>query len=294
MYSDINASGGECDEHKKSTLQNILSFDIEDWFQSTFDLNHPITDRVKANTETLLAVLGDFQARATFFVQGMVAKKFPDLLFAIDGAGHELATHGYSHQPVNRMTKEQFRDELKRSMDLISTVVGKEVIGFRAPDFSIDEESFWAFGVMRECGIRYDSSIFPVRTSRYGIDGFSTTPIYMNEFDVFEIPMSTVPVFGRLVPIGGGGYFRLLPFPITNYFIRKMNCQDTRCITYFHPYELNANDFDGEHVPFPIRMHQGLFRSRVKARIRLLLKSYRFIACDTLFLEELHERENLL
>lgn len=289
----MKLSHGKHDAETSSAVTNILSFDIEDWFQSTFDHNHPITDRVKANTEMLLSVLENFRVRATFFIQGMVAEKFPDLLVAIDKAGHELATHGYSHRPVNRMDKAQFRDELRRSIDLISTAVGKEVIGFRAPDFSIDEKTLWAFQIMRECGIKYDSSIFPVKTRRYGISGFSTVPIYLKEFDIFEIPMSTVPVFGRLLPIGGGGYFRLLPFVITDFFISRMNSRGLRCMTYFHPYELNPNDFDGEGVPFFMRLHQGLFRSRVKPRIRSLLKSYRFIACDTLFLEELRERKNL-
>lgn len=283
----------ERNEKAESSLSNILSFDIEDWFQSTLDNKRPITDRVKNNTESLLAILDDFRVRATFFVQGMVAEKFPELLAAIDNAGHELATHGYSHRPVNKMSKNQFRDELRRSKDSISNVIGKEVIGFRAPDFSIDKKTFWAFPIMRECGIRYDSSIFPVKTRRYGIEGFSMTPVYLKEFDIFEIPMSTVPIFGRSFPIGGGGYFRLLPFAITDYFIHKMNSRGIRCTTYFHPYELNPHDFDGELVPFSMRIHQGLFRSRIKPRLRSLLKSYQFTACDTLFLEELDERKNL-
>ena len=260
-------------------MTNILSFDIEDWFQSTYNCDHAITDRVQFNTKHLLDLLSSFGIRSTFFVQGMVAEAFPNLIRDIADAGHEVGTHGHSHRPVNTLGPAAFRVEVHRSKRLLEDVTGKPVIGFRAPDFSIDKESFWAFDVLAEEGIQYDSSVFPARTPRYGIAYFQRRPHRLAGSGIYEIPMSVWDFNGKVFPVAGGGYFRLFPYVFTRRILRKINLQGLPGVVYIHPYELNPDDFRGESVPWRIRLHQGLFRSRVRPRLIKLLKDFSFVSC---------------
>lgn len=263
-----------------SQVRNFLTFDIEDWFQSTWDLNRPVSDRAVTNTNLLLEILNDYPVKATFFVQGMIAEKFPDLIQRISSHGHEIASHGFSHRPVNKMSKDLFREEVIRSKKLLEDITQKSVVGFRAPDFSIDSESFWAFDVLRESGIRYDSSIFPKKMRRYGIENFQKDSSVMHPSGIKEIPMSVWESALGELPIAGGGYLRLYPYALTKYAVRSLNARYQRpAMIYMHPYELNPRDFAGEKIPFPVKVHQGLFRGRMEKRLRRLLTDFKFMTC---------------
>lgn len=258
-------------------MKNILTFDIEDWFQSTFDLNRSISSRVVSNTAKLLDILSKSSKAhgATFFVQGMVAEKFPSLVQAIAKAGYEIASHGYSHRPVNQMSPEEFREDLTKSIRVLEDIVQKPIEGYRAPDFSIDEKSFWAFRILKQLGITYDSSVFPKKMRRYGIADFSRDPVELSTYGIKEIPLS---IWSGL-PIAGGGYLRLFPYALTRTAIQRMNRLHRSAVVYMHPYEINPKDFAGENIPLKIKLHQGLFRSRMASRLGRLLQDFDFISC---------------
>jgi polysaccharide deacetylase family protein (PEP-CTERM system associated) len=260
---------------------NALTVDVEDWYQSTYDLDAPVHDRVVRNTRRLLQLFDECGVRATFFVLGLVCEKYPHLMAEIKAGNHELASHGYSHRPVNSMSRQEFAEDVKRSLDLIQSATGDRVYGYRAPDFSIDAGSLWALEVLIENGVRYDSSIFPIRNSRYGIRGWHRFP-HRIEFDgqgtIIEFPMSTMRVGGYTFPFVGGGYSRLLPGWLIELGIRKLNRARQRAVVYLHPYEINPDEM-GELraiVPLRVRLFQGFNRRAIPSRLRSLLRTMDF------------------
>jgi polysaccharide deacetylase family protein (PEP-CTERM system associated) len=260
---------------------NALTVDVEDWYQSTYDRDAPIPDRVVRNTLRLLELFEACGVRATCFVLGLVCEKYPQLVGEIQAAGHEVATHGYSHRLVNRMSRQEFAEDLKRSLDLIQSATGAPVYGYRAPDFSIDADSFWALEVLIENGIRYDSSIFPIRNSRYGIRGWYRFP-HRIEFDgwgtIIEFPLSTLRIGNYTFPFVGGGYSRLLPGWLSELGIRKLNQAGRSAVVYFHPYEINADEMSelGDKIPFKLRLSQGFNRKAIPSRLESLLRTLEF------------------
>ncbi len=259
---------------------NLLTFDIEDWFQSTWDFDHPVTDRVVKNTESLLEILQEHGVSATFFVQGYVARDFPNLVRSIDRCGHEIASHGHSHRPLFSMDEKEFRSDLTQSLDLIEGIAGKKVIGYRAPDFSVRSSMPWFFEVLHDSGILYDSSMMPVRMKRYGFDQIPLDPFFEETSGILEIPLTVYRSRIISFPFAGGGYLRLLPLPITQYLMKARNRLGKPVVLYMHPYEINARDFEnGPPVPWRTRLHQGLFRHRMKSRLRQILKDFHFTTC---------------
>ena len=201
---------------------HAISVDVEDWYQSSHDFNAPISEICAQNSRRVLDFLENYNVKGTFFVQGMVVKQYPFLVKEIHQKGHEVQSHGFSHRPVNGMRPDEFKWELKETSKYIEDITGKPVYGFRAPDFSIDEKSSWAFEVMYECGIRYDSSIFPLKTLRYGISGFKIgySIISTPSGNIEELPVSVLEIEwwkGMRIPVGGGGYFRLFPSWFLSY-----------------------------------------------------------------------------
>ena len=269
----VNASG--------NGVINALSVDVEDWYQSTCDLNAPISDRVVRNTRALLQLFEECDVRATFFVLGLVCERYPYLIQEIKAGGHELATHGYSHRPLYAMSRSAFGDDIQRSLDLIQDTVGEPIHGYRAPDFSIDEGTLWALEVLAEKGIQYDSSIFPFRNSRYGVRGWYRFPhrIEMdNHQTVIEFPLSTVNLAGHAFPFVGGGYSRLLPVWLIELGIRRLNRTHQRAIVYLHPYEIDTQEMAElrDKVPASTRLSQGFNRRVIASRMQRLFSVLRF------------------
>jgi polysaccharide deacetylase family protein (PEP-CTERM system associated) len=262
---------------------HVLSVDVEDWPQSTFDPSLEVSERVRTNTQRLLDLFDAAGARATFFCLGIVARRFPGLLRDIVARGHEVASHGSAHAPVFSLGPAAFRTDLRRSIAAIEDAAGARVIGYRAPDFSIAFESFWAFEILAEEGLVYDSSIFPFRGPRYGV-GESFSRAYAircraNE-RLLEFPLATITLFGRRIPVAGGGYFRLMPYALTRAALRSLPADAAPACCYFHPYELDAQEFMRLpfRVPARLRLSQGFGRRWVPARLQRLLHDFRWSA----------------
>jgi polysaccharide deacetylase family protein (PEP-CTERM system associated) len=219
---------------------NLLSVDVEDWQQSTLDNSLPISKRALTNTLHLLDLLLEYGVQGTFFVQSMVAEKYPQLVHRIVSDGHELASHGHSHIPLFRLTPVEFEQDLRHSLKILNGLSAQSIQGYRAPDFSIRRDTMWALEILRDQGFKYSSSIFPIRGHRYGIHD-----IPLRQFEtitgLIEVPLSTVSLAGRNWPVAGGGYFRLFPYWLTKRAIRRMNADERQAIVYLHPYELDSH-----------------------------------------------------
>lgn len=260
---------------------NAFTIDLEDWAQAVIDPTLPITDRVVVNTHRVLDWLRKHHIRATFFALGKVCERFPDLLPAAAGEGHEIATHGYGHELVFNLTPEMFHDDLARSIDLIQAQTGVRPIGYRAPAFSITRESLWAVPVLEELGIRYSSSVFPIRHRRYGIPQAPRFPFRWHECELTEFPITTFRALGKLWPCVGGGYTRLFPASAMQRSIAQVNRAGQPAVIYMHPYEFAPGEVgafcaDGVSVSRRRRWTQELWRSRVLPRLDALAYQFEF------------------
>lgn len=257
----------------------ILTIDVEDWFQSTFDLKRDIHSIVLQNVENLLELLCSNNIKATFFVQGMVAEAYPQIVSRITENGHEIGSHGYSHINVSVQNPEEFEADILKTKKMLEDLSGCEVFGYRAPDFSITKKTLWALEIIEKCGYTYDSSIYPIVNKRYGIASSPRVPYYINEGGLIELPLSTYRIFGYNVPIAGGGYVRLLPGGLLRYFYNRLTADSLPIIFYCHPYEFNPNEFKqvGINVPFKIRLHQGMGRGKFKKRMLMASKGFDYI-----------------
>ncbi|RME40029.1 MAG: DUF3473 domain-containing protein, partial [Planctomycetota bacterium] len=268
-------------ESPTEPIVNALTIDLEDWPQSVLDPRLPITSCVVENTERILALLRRFDLRATFFALGKVCEKHPQLLPRIAAEGHEIATHGYGHEVLYRLSPERFRDDLRRSLDLIGEQTGRRPIGYRAPQFSVTRRSLWAGPVMAELGIRYSSSIFPIAGRRYGIPEARRHPHRWPTCDLIEFPLTTWRRFGRNLPVAGGGYLRLLPVRIVASAVREANREGHPAAIYVHPYELAVDEIrrlrrEGWRIGWKTRLMQSLFRSRIEKRLTRLFREFAF------------------
>jgi polysaccharide deacetylase family protein (PEP-CTERM system associated) len=278
---------------------HIFTVDVEDWYQG-LDLDMAEWTRFAPRLETglgrLLDLLADAGARATFFVVGWQADRTPGIVREIARQGHEIACHGYTHRFVYRLTPATFREEVRRSRDLLETLVGEPVVGFRAPFFSITADALWALDILLEEGFRYDSSIFPVWNHRYGIPraarqpGRVTTPAGGT---LFEVPLSTVrlpcaglPV-GVNIPVSGGAYFRLYPYGLTRALVRRLERAGDRLVFYAHPWE-----YDPSHprirLPHPVsQITHYVNLDAMAGRTRQLLRDFRFVPIREAFAAEI-------
>jgi polysaccharide deacetylase family protein (PEP-CTERM system associated) len=229
---------------------NAMTVDVEEYFHvSGFaDVIRPedwpnFESRVEVNTRKLLDIFSAHGAVATFFVLGWVAERHPHLVQALQRAGHEVACHGHSHKLVYETTPQEFRTDVRHAKKLLEDLTGTEVVGYRAPSFSIVRGSLWALDILAEEGFHYDSSIFPIRRNRYGIPDAERFPHRWqsnNGKGLTQFPISTLRVFGVNVPVGGGGYLRLFPYAVTRWSIQHLNKSEGRpAIVYIHPWELD-------------------------------------------------------
>lgn len=233
-----------------SELQkNALTIDVEDYFQvaalaESIDVSQwpEMEYRVESNTDQLLALFDARQVKATFFVLGWVAERSPQLVRRIVEAGHEIASHGYSHQLVYTQTPDVFREETHRSKVLLEDIIGGPVNGYRAASYSITAKSRWALDILADEGFTWDSSIFPVHHDRYGMPGTPLQPYQLttpNGGSLIEFPLSTCHLGSLRLPIAGGGYFRLFPYPVTKWGLGQINREGNPFIFYLHPWEID-------------------------------------------------------
>jgi polysaccharide deacetylase family protein (PEP-CTERM system associated) len=266
-------------------IVNVMTVDVEDYFHvSVFDGVVPrqrwdqLESRVEANTDRLLAMFAEADVRATFFVLGWVAERFPLLVSRIATLGHEVASHGYGHRLVYDLTPKAFRDDVRRSKALLEDASGQQVRGYRAPSYSVTPKSLWALDILMEEGYQYDASIFPIHHDRYGIPVSPREP-YVLERDagsLVEIPGSTVRWGTLNLPIAGGGYFRLLPYEWTRWGIARLNRLERRpAIFYLHPWEI---DPDQPRLPASLLGRFRHYRNldQTETRLRTLLGDFAF------------------
>lgn len=262
-----------------------FTVDVEDWYQSSVDFDAPITDRVVGNVEKILALLDECAVKGTFFVQGRVAEAFPAMVQGLVAEGHEVQSHGYSHRPLFEMSEREVRDELLRARDSVQDAAGVPVDSFRAQDFSIGSENLWALDVVADVGFKVDSSIFPMRMSRYGIPGWEVAPHYVTLSSgarLLEVPVAIWTVGRWRLPVAGGGYFRVLPRVLVERAVCGIVGDGRPAIVYCHPYEFNATELDGYsgEISRRRRMSQNLGRGSFADRVRHLFDRIRFGRLD--------------
>ena len=273
-------------------MKNALTIDVEDYFQvaalapwaprnqwQNFEL------RVEQNTNKILSLLSEKQIKATFFVLGWVAERSPQVVKSIISEGHELASHGYSHQLIYRQTPDEFRQETLRSKQLLEDISGQAIEGYRAASYSITKDSLWALDILAEAGFRYDSSIFPVRHDKYGIPGAEELPHRITSpkgHELTEFPITALKLGNYRLPIAGGGYFRLFPYWFSRWGLSQVNRkQQQPFIFYLHPWEV-----DPEQPKLPAT---GLSKFRhynnldiCEKRLKSLLDSFEFTTVKAL------------
>lgn len=234
----------------QTAIQNALTIDVEDYFQVAAlaeavqrDEWHAMEYRVEANTERLLELFAQHQVKATFFILGWVAEKSPALVLRIRDAGHEIASHGYSHQLIYKQGKTEFKEETRRSKSVLEEIIGEPIYGYRAASYSITSQSRWALDILCEEGFTWDSSIFPVHHDRYGMPGTPFEPYQLqtpNGGTLTEFPLSTCRLGSYRLPIAGGGYFRLFPYWFSRWGLGRINKSGKPFIFYLHPWEIDT------------------------------------------------------
>jgi polysaccharide deacetylase family protein (PEP-CTERM system associated) len=274
-------------------MVNAMSVDVEDYFQvSAFERHVSRADwdriprRVAANVDRVLALFAERNVRATFFMLGWVAERHPDMVRRILGAGHELASHGYSHVRVVNQDARAFREDVTRTKKILEDAGGVRVRGYRAASYSIGAKNLWALDVLAETGHDYSSSIFPIRHDLYGMPEAPRFAFRHHGDGILEVPVTTVALGGRKVPCGGGGWFRFFPYAITRWMLRRVNGVDREsCVFYFHPWEIDPGQPRQRGLAPKTRFRHYLNLSRMEGRLRRLLADFRWDRMDRVFLE---------
>jgi len=266
-------------------IQNALTIDVEEWFHVSLfrrQVRREDWDTLKStvveNTCLVLDLLAEKNVKATFFILGWVAERYPEIVIAIQEQGHEIGSHTYSHQVIYEQSRQEFTTDVKRSMDILEHLTGEPVNSFRAPSYSITRSSLWAWEALADLGITCDSSVFPVKHDLYGIPEAPRFPFYINLKDrprLVEVPLSTIQIRGKNIPMAGGGYLRLYPYWFIRHSLHRINNEGRPAIIYLHPWELDP------HLP---RLKVGFFKelrhygnlSLTEDKLRRMLDEFSF------------------
>jgi len=262
-------------------MLNALTIDVEEWYHVCgVEQSLPrsqwtsFESRVEMETHKMLKLLSDAQVKATFFILGYVADKVPQLIKEIDGEGHEIATHGFCHKLIYRQKKEEFEQDILRSIFLLEDLTGKKIIGHRAASFSVTKDTYWALDILSSCGIQYDCSIFPIHNPRYGIPEAPQFP-YEIRPGLMEFSPSTITIGGANLPFSGGPYFRIPPYAFTKMAIESINKQGKPAQIYIHPWEIDP-DQPKLNIRFDRRFtHYANIRSTAQ-KLKTLFKDFKF------------------
>lgn len=272
-------------------ITNALTIDVEDYFQVSAFAPYIRRDewdarecRVERNVDRILALLAEREVQATFFTLGWVAERYPQLVRRIVAGGHELASHGYGHQRASDLDEAGFRDDVVRAKGLLEDIGGAPVLGYRAPSFSIGHGNLWAFDVLAGTGHRYSSSIYPIAHDHYGMPD-APRFAHRTTSGLLEVPVTTLRMAGRNWPSSGGGYFRLLPYAMSRWMIRRVNAEDrASAVFYFHPWEIDPGQPRIEGIDAKTRFRHYVNIPRVESRLRALLADFRWGRMDRIFL----------
>jgi polysaccharide deacetylase family protein (PEP-CTERM system associated) len=266
---------------------NALTIDVEDYFQvsafapyiarSTWE-EQPC--RVERNIDRILELLEEQDVHATFFTLGWIAERYPEMVRRIVAKGHELASHGYEHERAGTLQAATFFADVVLAKAVLEDIAGTVVCGYRAPSFSIGEHNRWTYDCLAKAGYRYSSSVYPIRHDHYGSPNGARFA-HMAHSDVLEVPIATARVFRTNLPAGGGGYFRLLPYCLSRWLLRRVNERDAEsAIFYFHPWEIDPGQprIDGVDVKTRFRHYVNL--ERTATRLEKLLQDFRWDRMD--------------
>lgn len=271
-------------ETTQEKVRHVLSFDVEEHFQVAAFWSaarrrewDQLSSRVERNTRKISDLLLEHSTRATFFVLGWVAERHPDLVKDLAQQGHEIASHGYGHELVSTQTPAQFREDVRRSKQILEDLIGRQVVGYRAPSFSISSRTEWAISVLIEEGYRYDSSIYNRFRSAQGSKAINTETYQLETKagTIWEVSPSTMNACGLQLPVAGGGYFRLFPYAASKMFLRNLERQGSQLVMYLHPWELDPEQprMDG---PLLSKVRHYLNLGKTEQRLRWLLRDFSF------------------
>jgi polysaccharide deacetylase family protein (PEP-CTERM system associated) len=273
------------------SIRNALTIDVEDYFQVSAFVPYIRRSewerrecRVEHNVARILEMLRSSNTKATFFTLGWIAERYPQVVRAIAAEGHEVASHGYGHQRVTELSRAQFDEDITRAKGLLEDLCGREVIGYRAPSFSIGSTTLWALDCLADAGYRYSSSIYPIRHDHYGMPD---APRFAHSVGkgLIEIPATTARLLNRNLPSSGGGYFRLLPYAASRWMLRRVNEADGKAaVFYFHPWEIDVDQprIDGISARTTFRHYVNL--GRMQPRLEQLLRDFEWGRMDEIFL----------
>ncbi len=277
-------------------IRNVMTVDVEDYFQvAAFASNIRRDDwerwpcRVEANVDRILAMFDGRGVKATFFTLGWIAERYPAVPRAIVDNGHELASHGYGHERASDLSPEAFRTDITRAKKLLEDIAGSAVHGYRAPSFSIGHRNLWALDELAEAGYRYSSSIYPIAHDHYGMPGAPRFPYRPERCPaLLEVPPTTVKLAGRNLPAAGGGYFRLMPYALARWLIRRVNDTEGRpCMFYFHPWEVDPGQPRVPGASARSRFRHYVNLNRMQDKLDRLLGDFQWGRADRVYADEL-------
>ena len=272
-------------------VTNALTIDVEDYFQVSAFAPYIRRDewdarecRVERNVGRILELLAQRDIKATFFTLGWLAERYPQLVRAIVAGGHELASHGYGHERASDLSREAFTQDVTRAKMLLEDLGGQAVLGYRAPSFSIGTANLWAFDVLAATGHQYSSSVYPIKHDHYGMPD-SPRFAYRLANGLLEVPVTTLRVMNRNLPSSGGGYFRLLPYALSRWMLRKVNREDREAaVFYFHPWEIDPGQPRIAGIDAKTRFRHYVNIARTEGRLQSLMQDFRWGRMDQIFL----------
>lgn len=277
----------------KGRIVNAMSVDVEDYFQvqalaGAFDRSHwdDQPSRVEHSTHVILDMFDRHGVKATFFTLAWIAQRHKSLIHRIVEAGHELASHGSEHRRADEQSPEDFRQDVRTSKRVLEDIGGVPVLGYRAPTFSIGAANLWAFDILAEEGYAFSSSVYPVHHDFYGMPEAPRFAFFPRRpHAIEEYPITTLKIGQRNLPCGGGGFFRLLPYPVNRWAIDRVNRKDQRpAIFYFHPWEVDPDQPRVGGLPFKSRFRHYLNLDKTRARLNRLLTDFAWSRMDRVFL----------
>lgn len=280
----------------KQPIVNAMTVDVEDYFQvSAFEnvIKREHWDtmecRVQQNTARILDLFDKHSVKATFFVLGWVAERYPDMIRRIVRDGHELASHGYQHIRVINQQPAEFREDIIKTKKLLEDISGTEIKGYRAASYSIGKKNLWALEELNKAGYVYSSSIYPVKHDLYGMPDaprFAFRPF--GDGGILEVPVTTIAFFDKKLPVGGGGFFRLYPYPLSRWALERVNQRDGQSgVFYFHPWEIDPQQPRQRGITLKTRIRHYLNLSKTESRLTRMLEDFNWDRMDNVFLNSL-------
>ena len=286
--------------HGTDAITGAMTVDVEDYFQVAAFADRvqrhewdSYPCRVERNVDRILGIFADNDVKATFFTLGWIAERYPGVVRQIVDGGHELASHGYDHVKIHTQSPADFRQDIRKTKTILEDIGGQPVRGYRAASFSIDSRCLWAFDVLAEEGYAYSSSVYPIKHDHYGMPEASRFTFRPSErHDLVEVPITTLNLFNRNLPSGGGGYFRLLPYGVSRWALRRISQQERRpAIFYFHPWEVDPDQPRFKDASFRSRFRHYVNLSLMEKRLRALVKDFRWDRMDHVFLSNELDQE---